>query len=153
MSHSLTGRCATPGDKRNNRQWVIVRKILSSLFLGTPTDLSDQNNALRFFIFGKHLKAIAERGAVDRISTNANRSRLAKTNTGELVNRFIGKRPTSRDNTNDALLMHETRHDASLAFARRNNTGAVRTDHPGATIEAIGQGLNHIKGRNTLSNT
>ena len=49
---------------------------------------------------------------------------------GQLADRFVGQRAGARDHADMPVLVNVPRHDADLAFARRNDAGAVRADQP-----------------------
>ena len=64
---------------------------------------------------------------------------------------LVGERARARDDADPALLVDEARHDADLAFARRDDARAVRPDR-GATVESRERrlDLHHVVHRDAL---
>ena len=102
------------------------------IFFGGAADFADHDDGLGLGVGQKHFQNVDEFRALDRIAANANGGGLAKAFLGGLEHCFIGKRSGARDDADGAFLENIARHDADLAFAWRENAGAIRADEASA---------------------
>src|ERR1700716_3536791 len=129
MTHAAAGRRGAAGNEADNRLLGAGRfQVFGALDLGVAADLADHDDALGLGIPHEHFQALDEVGTVHRIAADADAGRLAETNGRGLCDRFIGERARARDDADLAALVDVTRHDADLAFARRDDARAVRPD-------------------------
>ena len=70
---------------------------LRAAHLAVAADFADHDDALRFVVGQKHLQAIDEAGAVDRIAADADAGGLPEADRRRLRHRFIGQRAGARD--------------------------------------------------------
>src|SRR5690606_6813319 len=100
-------------------------------FLRRAADLADHNDRIRIRIVIEQLQNIDEFRALDRVAADADRGRLTDAAGRQLMNRFVRQRTGARYDADVALRMDIARHDADLAFVRRNDARAVRPDQAG----------------------
>src|SRR5262249_30497285 len=93
---------------------------------------------------------IEEIGSDDGIAADADAGGLADTEFGQLADRFISQRAGARDHTNVTLQMNVTGHNADLAFAGRDDAGAIGADE--ARIFGFEKlpGLHHVDDGNAF---
>ena len=101
---------------------------LGRLFLGAAADLADHDDRLGLRIVLEQLQAIDEVHAMDRVAADADAGALAEADLRGLLDRFVGQRAGTRHDADLARLVDVARHDADLAFARRDDAGAVGAD-------------------------
>jgi len=91
---------------------------------------------------------------LNRIAADADASRLTQTFATRLVDGLVGESSGTRHDADDAGLVYESGHDADLAFARRDDAGAVRTDEHGVRIMRAQRelGAQHISHRYAFGN-
>ena len=131
---------------------VMLREPLSGLLFGFTADLTNHDNTFSLGIIDELGEDIDEVGAVERITANADNSRLAEVIFRGLVDGLVREGTGARNDTNLSLLMNITRHDTNLAFTRLNDTGAVRTDKSRLVLRLHnGFDLDHVEGGDTLS--
>jgi len=70
----------------------MLLQVFGCLFLCLATDLTNQNDTFCVLVGQKHLQAVDEVGAVERIATDAHAQRLAEAHGGRLVHRLVGER-------------------------------------------------------------
>src|SRR4051794_4417448 len=92
---------------------------------------------MRFRIGREHFDDVEVGSAIDRVAADADTRGLSQSAAGQLPHGFISERPAARDNPDVASLVNVARGDPNaaaamgvLAFTRRNNAGAVRTNKP-----------------------
>lgn len=131
---------------------VMTRKPLGSLLFGFTADLTNHDNTFSLGIIDELGEDINEVGAVERITANADNSRLTEVILRGLVDGLVREGTRARNDTNLSLLMNVTGHDTNLAFTRLNDTGAVRTYESRLALGAHnGFDLDHVEGGDTLS--
>eukprot|EP00444_Apocalathium_aciculiferum_P000641 CAMPEP_0183402810 /NCGR_PEP_ID=MMETSP0370-20130417/14161_1 /TAXON_ID=268820 /ORGANISM="Peridinium aciculiferum, Strain PAER-2" /LENGTH=235 /DNA_ID=CAMNT_0025584463 /DNA_START=20 /DNA_END=724 /DNA_ORIENTATION=+ len=107
---------------------VVGLQPLRRILLGTPTDLTDHDDAFRRRIVHEALQAIDEVRAVEGVATDADASRLAKAGLCGLVHRLICESARPAHDADLAGHVNVPRHDAHLAFTRLDDAGAIRAD-------------------------
>ena len=124
---ALRGRATT--DKRDGG---LIRHVLSDerggvLFIRAP-DFAGDDDRVGLGIVRERFEAIDERGADDRVATDADARRLAETSARETVDDFIRERARARDHADAAFFEHVARHDTDERLARRDQSGAIAAD-------------------------
>src|SRR3546814_1354146 len=91
----------------------------------------------------------------DLIAADADAGRLAEAILRGLIDGFIGQRAGPRHDPDLARLVNVSRHDADLAFARRDHARTVRTDQHGVRILRAQRGLDldHVVDREDRKST
>ena len=98
----------------------------------------------------EELHRVRKRGADDRVAADADAGGLADAQLAELADRFVRQRARAGNHAHIALLVNVRRHDADLAFARRNDARAVGTDQArGPALQEL-SGANHVGGWNAF---
>src|SRR5262249_43896270 len=82
----------------------------------------------RGFVGEEHLEHVDEFGALDRVAADADSRRLAEALVGGLEHGFIGERARTGNDADRTLAEDRARHDADLAFFRRQDARAVRAE-------------------------
>src|SRR3546814_5980755 len=95
---------------------------------------------------------VDEAHAANRIAADADAGRLAEAILRGLIDGFIGQRAGPRHDPDLARLVNVSRHDADLAFARRDHARTVRTDQHGVRILRAQRGLDldHVVDRDAF---
>ena len=128
----LPGGAVTPGDVRDHRLGDVLADEVRGGFFVRAADLADHDDAFGLRIPLEELQHIDEVHAAHRIAADADAGALAEALVGGLEHGFVGQRARARHDADAALLVDEARHDADLAFARRDDARAVRPDEPRA---------------------
>ena len=110
------GRCRRPGDEA--RHWLshVLGHEGCGVLLGGPTDLADHDDAFGRRVVIEQPENIDEVGAVDRVATDADRGRLAKAESGQLIDGLIGQSAGAGDNADPTWLMDVAGHDPDPAL-------------------------------------
>ena len=93
-----------------------------------PPISPDHDDAFGLRVALEELDDVDEVHAAHRIAADADAAALPEAVVGGLEHRLVGQRARARDDADAAGLVDEARHDADLAFARRDDAGAIRTD-------------------------
>src|SRR5262249_51653123 len=150
-THAPSGRRRNTGDEADDRLLRLARfQEISGFLLGRATNFTDHDDRLRLWIAQKHIEAIDEVGAVDRIATNADAGRLAEPDRGRLRHRLIGQRARARNDTDRTALVNVARHDADLALARCDDARTVRPDEPRLRPTQRALHLDHVGDRDAF---
>ena len=128
MTHAPSGRRGHAGDKSCDRFLTICFDPFRRLFFSRASDFADQDHRFRFSIFVEKLHRIEVRHSVNRIAADADAGRLAVTARGQLPNRFVGERARARNHADVSRFVDVAGHNADLARAGRNDSGAIRSD-------------------------
>src|SRR5690606_9086465 len=134
MAHALAGRRGDARDIGDDRLRHVRRDVLGRGLLVGAADLADHHDAAGRRVRLEELEAVDEVHAADRIAADADARRLTETARRRLPDRLVGERARARDDADRARLMDRARHDADLAFARRDDPGAVRADEPAVVV-------------------
>src|SRR6185437_1781805 len=134
VAHALARRRRRTRDERDHRLGDVFLDEFGSLFLGAAADLADHDDAFGLLVVLEQLEAIDEVHAVDRIAADADHRGLAQAHVGRLEHGFIRQRARTRHDRDLAWLVDVARHDADLAFAGRDDAGAVGADQHGVRI-------------------
>ena len=130
MSHASTRRRRAARDEPHHglRRVSVLLQPLRGVLLRRAADLADHHDALRLRIVREALQTVDEVRAVERIAADAHHRRLAQAVLRRLRHRLVRQRARARHHADLALLVDVPGHDADLALARLDDTGAVRTD-------------------------
>lgn len=140
VTHSPARWSRDTSDKADNRlASIILLQPLCSILLRTPTNLTNHDNPIRLRILHKHIQAINEVRAAEWITSNTHNEGLTKSSLRGLVHGFVRERAGSRHDADAAALVDEAGHDADLALAWGDDTGAIGTDETG-----LGLRLEHV---------
>lgn len=159
VTHSPAWWGRDTSNEANNRLvgGVVLLQEVGSVLLSRTTNLTNHDDTVGLFILEEDVQAVNEVGTREGVTTNTNNEGLTKAGLGSLVDSFVGKSSGTRDDTNAAALVNESRHDTNLALTLvksegypgtwvggwgtygSNDTGAVRADHARLAL-----GLEHI---------
>src|SRR5690348_7041613 len=128
MPHAAARRRGLAGDETDDRFFHVRFDPLSGGFFRVTADFSDQDDCVRVGIVVKEFHCIEERCADDGIAADPDAGGLPYAQTRELIDSFVGQRAAAAYHANVALLVNATGHDPNLAFAWRDDAGAVRAD-------------------------
>ncbi len=138
MAHAAAGGSGETSNEADDRLAVganvVSLEVSSTLLLGRATDLTDHDDTLGLGVLHELAENVDEVSAVERITTDADASALAKTNGGGLVHGLISEGTRAGDDTNAAGLVDVGGHDTDLAFAGLDDAGAVRSDEAGLVL-------------------
>ena len=138
------------GDESDDRLFHVLLYKLGGGFFGVAADFADHDDGFGFGIAVEQVERIDERCADDRISADADGGRLSDAALRELVDRFVGQRARARDDSDRSFFVDRCGHDADLAFAGRNDAGAIRADQARAAVLQKLPGLHHVERRNAF---
>ena len=128
VTHALSWRSRLAGDERGERFLDVLLGELGRFFFGRPADFADHQDRFGLRVVLEHLEEINLRCADDWVTADADASRLAEAEARQLPHRFVGQRARAADDADAAGLVNVAGHDADLAFAGRDDAGAVRPD-------------------------
>lgn len=118
---------------------VVGLEELSGLLLSGTTNLADHDDTVCLLVLREDLETVDEVGAAERVTTDTDDERLTQAGLSGLVDSLVGQGTGTGDDTDTAALVDEAGHDADLALARGDDTGAVGADETG-----LGLGLEHV---------
>src|SRR5690606_2254576 len=144
-------RCSNTGNVGNHWLGYVLFDERSRFFFRGAADLTDHHDGLSLRIFLQKLQDIDEVGARNRITTDTNTGRLTVTEVRGLLDRFVGQRTLTGNDTDFTRLMDMARHDTDFAFAWSDHTRAVRADHTYAFAINVFFRIQHVDGRNAFS--
>ncbi|EEQ39474.1 hypothetical protein CLUG_03603 [Clavispora lusitaniae ATCC 42720] len=158
MTHSSAWRSRNTGNEGNNRLrslWsgqVMLLQELRSFFLGSTTNLTNQNDTLGFWVVQVQGQGVDEVCTWEWVTTHTNDQRLTQANVGGLRNGFVSQSTGSRNDTNTASLVDAGRHNTNLTLVWSNQTRTVRTNQSslGSCLQDLGNS-HHVVLRNTFS--
>ncbi len=122
------GGAVCPAIKPTTGFFTFLLDELGGDFFGVASDFADHHDGMGVGICVEQLDGIEESGTDDRVAANADAGGLPDAEARELVDGFIGERAAAADEADIALLVDRAGHDADLAFAGRNDAGAIRAD-------------------------
>ena len=128
---------------------VLVDEIRGGFFV-RAADLADHDDAFGLRIAFEELEHVDEVHAAHRIAADADAGALAETLVGGLEHGFVRERARARHDADAALLVDEARHDADLAFARRDDARAVGPDEARAGAGERGLHVHHVVDRDAF---
>ena len=150
MAHAFAGRRGHAGDVRDDRLGdVLADEIRGGFFIGAA-DLADHDDAFGLRIALKELQHVDEVHAAHRIAADADAGALAEALVSRLEHGLVGQRARARHDADAALLVDEARHDADLAFARRDDARAVRPDETRARAGERRLDAHHVVDRDAF---
>ena len=127
----------------------LLDEVRGGFFVGAA-DLAHHDDAFGLRIAFEQLQHVDEVHAAHRIAADADAGALAEALVGGLEHGFVGERAGARHDADAALLVDEARHDADLAFARRDDARAVRPDEARAGAGERGLHAHHVVDRDAL---
>mmetsp|Transcript_63393 Transcript_63393/g.151303 ORF Transcript_63393/g.151303 Transcript_63393/m.151303 type:complete len:377 (+) Transcript_63393:60-1190(+) len=131
---------------------VVCLQPVCSLLLCVTTDLANHDDALGLRVRHESLEAIDEVGAVEWVAANANNSGLAKTLSCCLMHGLVGQGSGSAHNTDLALRVDVSWHDAHLGLAWLDDAWAVGSDQSALVLaDQSVLDLHHVLLGNALS--
>src|SRR5690348_3039921 len=139
VTHALARRGGRAGDERDHWLGDVFLDEFGRFFLGAAADLAHHDDAFGLRIVLEQLQAVDEVHAIDRIAADADHRGLAEADVGGLEHGFIRQRARARHDRDLAGLVDVAGHDADLAFAGRDDAGAV-----GANQHGFGIILQHV---------
>src|SRR5713226_2101645 len=142
VAHAAARRSGLAGDEADHGFPHVRFDEFCSAFFGIAADFADHHDGVRIGIVVEEADRVKERCADDGIASNADAGGLADTETRELVHRFVGQRAAAAHQSDVALLVNASGHDADFAFARRNDAGTIRADQARLRV-AHGRGDAH----------
>src|SRR5262245_8080033 len=146
MTHPPPGRGGRAGDEADHGLLVAgLDEELGAVFLGAAADFADHDDRLGGVVGEEQRQRIDEIRAVDRIAADADAGRLAKAGRRGLGHCLVSEGARARDDADLTGLMDVARHDADLAFARRDDAGAVGADQAGARAAQRALDLDHVE--------
>lgn len=149
MTHAAAGGRADAGDEADDRlaavDGVVLAEEVGGVLLGRAADLADHDDAVGLLVLEEDLEAVDEVGAAEGVAADADDEGLAEPGLRRLVHGLVGQGAGPRDDADAAALVDEARHDADLALAGGDDTGAVGTDEAGLRLrlQDIGD-ANHV---------
>src|SRR6185437_4582498 len=128
MAHAIARRRGDAGNVSHYRLGDEAADELRCRLLIAAADLTHQDDALGTRVALEQLDDVDEVETAHRIAADADTGALPEADVGGLEDRFVGQSTGARDDTDGALLVNEARHDADLAFLRRDDTRTVGAD-------------------------
>ena len=151
MAHALAFRRRYTSNETGNRLFLFLFLVeLRGIGFSAAADFADHQDTFGFRVFEEHLQAIDKVGAVDRVTADTDTGGLTQTIGSRLVHSFVCQGAGAGYDADLAALVDVTRHNADLAFARCDHTGAVGADQArfGALQGAFD--FHHVQNRNTF---
>src|SRR5580700_10415702 len=96
VTHASSRRSGLPGDESDDGLLHVGLDIRSRGLLRGAANLADHDDGVRVSVFIKETNRVSERGADDRVASNADAGRLSDPQLGQLPDCFISERPRSR---------------------------------------------------------
>src|SRR5215467_10468610 len=153
VPHAAAWRRSLACDEADHGLFHVGFDPCRSLFFRVAADLANQNYGVGVGIVVEKLDGIEKRRADDGIAADADASGLADAEKRQLVDGFVGESAAAADDADVSLLVNATGHDPDFAFPRRNDAGAVGTDHA-RLLEIHGGGYaDHVEDRNAFGDT
>src|SRR6185437_11701084 len=134
----------------DHRLLHVLANVGRSRFFRIAADLADHDDRMRVGVGIEKLNGVEECGANDRVAADADAGGLSDAEFRQLADRFVGERAGARHNADVAFEMNVAWHDADLAFARRNNARAVRSDEARGLCLEERPDFHHVDHRNTF---
>src|SRR6186713_142677 len=150
MPHALARRSRDARDIRDHGLGHVFMDEVRGSFFIRAADLTHHDDAFGLRISFKEFQHIDEVHAAHRIATDADAGALAQSLVSRLEDGFVREGAGARHDADAALFVDEARHDADLAFARRDDARAVRPDESRAGAGERGLHAHHIVDRNAL---
>src|SRR5438093_6737616 len=145
MAHAPPGRRGLTGDEANNGlRHLLANELRGLLFVGA-TDLAHHRNGLGLRVLLERRQAVDEIRPIDRIAADANARRLPEAGTSELIDDLIRQRTRTTHHADVARRANTARNDSDLRFSRRDQSGTVRADEPGASLPDERIDLRHVQ--------
>src|SRR3954465_9136239 len=145
VPHASSGRRGLASNECYDRLLhVRLHKLSGSLF-GIAADLADHDDGFGLGIAVEEIERIDECRSDNRITTDAYGSGLSDAALRKLMYGLVRQSARARDNPDRSFFMNRGRHDADLAFARRDNPGAIGPDQPRAAVLQELPGFDHIE--------
>src|SRR5262245_8214095 len=120
------------------------------VLLGRTPDLADHDDALGLVVAEEEVQAIDEIGPIDGVAADADAGGLPQAGRRGLGHRLVGQGPRPGNDADLALGMDMPRHDADLAFFRRDDARAIRPDQAGLGPAEDPLNPHHVQDRDAL---
>jgi hypothetical protein len=150
VSHSSPGRRGLAGDEAHHRLLELARDEGGRFLFGRPADLPDHDHGFRVVVGRKERQRVDEVGADEGVATDADARGLPHPLLGQLVDGLVGERAALRHDADAARPADVAWDDSGLRLARRDDSGAIRTDQAGLLAVHEGPRLQHVDDRNAL---
>ncbi len=151
MAHATARRRGEPGDEADRGFLDLgLLEELGGLFFRRAPDLADHDDGLGLGVTQEQVQAVDEVGAVDRIAADADAGGLTQVHRRGLRHGLVGQGPGAGYDTHAPRLVDVSGHDADLALAGGDDTGAVGSDQTGFGTAEHPLHLDHIRYRNAL---
>ena len=130
MPHPLAGRGRLASDKRGHRLGHMLFDKLRGLLLGRAPDFAHHQDGVGIGVGFKQCQQVDKTGTHQRIAAESHARTLAVAELRELPDGFVGERARATHHANVSGSVDIARHDANLAFARRDHAGTVGANQP-----------------------
>src|SRR5512146_1258580 len=150
VSHAASRRRRLAGDESDDRFLHLRLDERGRVLLVGATDLA-HHGARRGLRVGLECRqAIDEVRAVDRVAADADTRRLPEAGTSELIYDFIRERSGTAHHADVPRRTNPSGDDPDLALARCDQTRAIRSDEPRATLPDEGKHARHVQHRHAF---
>ena len=128
MAHAPTGWSGLARDESDYRFADIFFDVVGCLVFGCTANFADHADGFGATVLLKKLQRINKLRADNWVAADPYTGGLTVAQGGQLPNRFVGEGAAPGNNTHVPLFMNMGRHDADLAFPRRDNSRTVGPD-------------------------
>src|SRR5210317_660380 len=152
VSHAFAGRRGNTGNVGNNRlRDITLYKLCRSLFV-RAADFANHDDAVGLRICFEKLEAVDKVHAAHGVAADTDARGLAQAIRRRLVHGFVRQRTRTRYDANAAFLVNKARHDADLAFLRRDDSRTVWANQAALVFLQRRLDLDHVVDRNPFGN-
>ena len=144
------GGAVCPAMKPTTGFFILALYVLGRGFFGIAANFANHHYGFGLRIAIEQLQRVQEVGADDGIAADPDRGRLPDAARRELIHGFVGQRARARDDSDRPFFMDMGRHDADLAFARRNDARTIGTDQARAAVLQEFPGAHHVRASECL---
>mmetsp|Transcript_70038 Transcript_70038/g.200722 ORF Transcript_70038/g.200722 Transcript_70038/m.200722 type:complete len:230 (-) Transcript_70038:437-1126(-) len=147
VAHASAWRRGDAGDEGDHRLvgLVVGLQPLGRILLGASANLTYHDDAFCRRVVNEALEAIDEVGAIEGVAANADASGLSEAGLRGLVDRLVGESAGPADDANLSRHVDVAWHDAHLALAGLDDSGAIRADEAALALASEGMlDLHHV---------